>query len=1531
MRPAILALLALAASSGFSAAVSIDTVYFAQTHVQEPAHPYFYLVGNRDTLIKAHVVDPASPASPPVTALLTLDGQTLNLPLTGPALLPASIPNGPGVVQHSPANTFTAMIPKAWVKSGLTVAVTAGAAQANFNTLKIGAPTKVIMTMFDVQYFADANSDYPAGTLAELEAKWPVAELEVRRIPHVVFPELVIPPRGGAPAARVKSKADYTAQTGLGFDGEQAAALAWNGALKAAAGKSGRVSLYYTNIYGVGAGGQAGGFAGVGSGTSVGILHHELGHALSLPHWGDSTTYPYKGAMHGIAAPAIYNETHAGPTWAFHLPTRAYIPCTVQPGNVGGKPTGTYKCDPMQGGGTGFQEPGYLMNHFSDYSVFKMRSYLDGHVVVWNPSLGNYAYWNQSARDYTNVVANNGVSYPVERDVPVIAVMASISGANPSVNMAYPPIGPFSGGLIRLFDPTVAADRTAAQSIFSPASGSDLCLRVIQGGIEKTYMLAASWEPAADPLTSGSLKTAALNLPASGGTVTRIDLLLTPDAEDNGLPANPQVLYSWPNSLIAVPAGLTATGGDGSISLAWNASQGATAYTVKRAGVSGGPYTPVATTTTTSHLDTTVANGTAYHYVVSATTAAGTSADSDQASATPIPPPATPADLAATPGAAVVVLTWSASAGATGYKLKRALASGGPFTTIQTQPGTGFNDLSVINGVSYYYKISAFNDGGDSPDSALAGPAIPQGVPAIPAGFTATASNLSVILTWSAVPGASSYNLKRSLTPGGPHTTIQSVTGTSFTDLAVSNGSTYYYVVAAANGFGEGADSLEASAAVSRIRYWDGGSTDIGTNGNGASAGGAGTWNNTLLNWDAGAAPHVAWDNAANDTAVFAGTGAAVNVAESITAGGITLSSAGYTFTGSTVAIAAGGIFKGTGTYPFDGFALAPGNTTYRFESTSTSTGNFSNSTVFTMTSAFTGAGNSMVISGTQPVYLQGTNSYGGGTAVMAGAALGFNAADITGIPAASVTVGTNASILRAGGSLNNTLLQRLAPTPNVFTIYGNNGGTASALDLTNFPNASLAFWDNVGTQSFAFTGTITPANGTYRFGGARAGNYVNLNNANSLTGTHSLVVTAGKVRLLSSNNFSGETLVNATNAGTLYLCDNLALQNSAIDTSGAGKIDLSGGRPPGSSATPVTSPVVGGLRGDRNLADVFSSHYSAVTSLTLNPGAAKSHTYSGIIADGAAGMSLTKAGAGTQVLTGVHSYTGQTLVLGGTLRVNSPGSLPAGSDVVVSAGTLGGSGTINGHVYLESSGSISPGDPVGTLYITGGLDLFNQAAGTGKLLFDLAGPADSQDRISIASHLELGDGALGFSDFVFTDLGGLQAGIYKLITSGQIPAEDSLDPDDLTGMIGSLPASLRISSDHKDLELVVGDDYLLWSSAFPGADLTDPDADLDGDGLSNDEERIFGLIPDNGASVNPIAIPLNAAAGTLSYTRRTRNLSGKSFSIWTSPDLVVWTHDSGAVQTPDAPVNEIENVAVTLSPPLLTAPKLFIQIRATP
>src|SRR5580693_6736938 len=84
------------------------------------------------------------------------------------------------------------------------------------------------------------------------------------------------------------------------------------------------------------------------------------------------------------------------------------------------------------------------------------------------------------------------------------------------------------------------------------------------------------------------------------------------------------------------PAGLTASTGNGAVTLAWTASAGATSYSIYRGTAAGGEgTTPVGTSTTTSFTDTGLTNGTTYYYEVSASNSAGTSALSSEVSATP--------------------------------------------------------------------------------------------------------------------------------------------------------------------------------------------------------------------------------------------------------------------------------------------------------------------------------------------------------------------------------------------------------------------------------------------------------------------------------------------------------------------------------------------------------------------------------------------------------------------------------------------------------------------------------------------------------------------------------------------------------------------------------------------------------------------------------------------------------------------------------------------------------------------------------
>ena len=120
------------------------------------------------------------------------------------------------------------------------------------------------------------------------------------------------------------------------------------------------------------------------------------------------------------------------------------------------------------------------------------------------------------------------------------------------------------------------------------------------------------------------------------------------------------------------------------------------------------------------------------------------------------------------------------------------------------------------------------------------------------------------------------------------------------------------------------------------------------------------------------------------------------------------------------------------------------------------------------------------------------------------------------------------------------------------------------------------------------------------------------------------------------------------------------------------------------------------------------------------------------------------------------------------------------------------------------------------------------------------------------------------------------------------------------------------------------------WAAGYPAADISDPAADFDGDGLSNFEERIWGLNPTNPGSSHAIAKPLDPATGSFRYTRRDPALTDMTFTVWTSADLVTWTEDKGATQVRGAMADEVEAVEVSISPGLRGGPKLFVQVRAS-
>ena len=135
----------------------------------------------------------------------------------------------------------------------------------------------------------------------------------------------------------------------------------------------------------------------------------------------------------------------------------------------------------------------------------------------------------------------------------------------------------------------------------------------------------------------------------------------------------------------------------------------------------------------------------------------------------------------------------------------------GPGTnTLFTYTGTLSGNLPTLGstpGGAYTYSIATNTAGQVNLVVALPGPFAPTN-------FIAVGTNLSINLKWNAVSSVTNYNLKRGTVSGGPYPTVYSeLTATNYSDAAVTNAATYYYVVTALSG-GESTNSLQASATV---------------------------------------------------------------------------------------------------------------------------------------------------------------------------------------------------------------------------------------------------------------------------------------------------------------------------------------------------------------------------------------------------------------------------------------------------------------------------------------------------------------------------------------------------------------------------------------------------------------------------------------------------------------------------------------------------------------------------------------------
>jgi fibronectin type 3 domain-containing protein len=164
--------------------------------------------------------------------------------------------------------------------------------------------------------------------------------------------------------------------------------------------------------------------------------------------------------------------------------------------------------------------------------------------------------------------------------------------------------------------------------------------------------------------------------------------------------------------------------------LAWNASAGATSYTIAREDPGTSTFTPIMSgITVTTFTDPNVAAGSTYQYEIEASNGIGTSAFSSPIQANiPLNAPSAPTNLQeSTASGTSVALTWDAAVGATSYIVQREEPGASSFVQIAAGlTNTSYTDTAVQAGQSYQYEVLAQNASGTSAPDGPVTAAIPS-------------------------------------------------------------------------------------------------------------------------------------------------------------------------------------------------------------------------------------------------------------------------------------------------------------------------------------------------------------------------------------------------------------------------------------------------------------------------------------------------------------------------------------------------------------------------------------------------------------------------------------------------------------------------------------------------------------------------------------------------------------------------------------------------------------------------------------
>ncbi len=308
----------------------------------------------------------------------------------------------------------------------------------------------------------------------------------------------------------------------------------------------------------------------------------------------------------------------------------------------------------------------------------------------------------------------------------------------------------------------------------------------------------------------------------------------------NGLGAGPASVTVSATPSPPVPSapetvvGLTATAGDGSVTLNWQQpAAGApeiSGFEV-RYSVNYAPFTAWLTLsgvgpTDTSHTVTGLTNNAVHRFQLRAVNTVGSSDPSPMVTATPMwAAPGPPTNLVATPGDGRVRLSWTAPQGVseiTRWELRQRQGSS-PWGDWVALSGTDLNTVShtvlgLVNQSAYSFQLRALNPAGVGTPSAVVTATPVASLPDAPQ-VSAIASYAAVALSWPAVSNVAEITRfeVRWRASGGAFGNWAPITGsglstTSHQVTGLTNGTTYEFEVRAVNSVGNGASGSATAA-----------------------------------------------------------------------------------------------------------------------------------------------------------------------------------------------------------------------------------------------------------------------------------------------------------------------------------------------------------------------------------------------------------------------------------------------------------------------------------------------------------------------------------------------------------------------------------------------------------------------------------------------------------------------------------------------------------------------------------------------